>query len=96
MSTDEEMIIRGRLVTEYAEAKQLKTLLQSERDRLGKLIVAAGNRIQGEYPFLCSIPTEEQLATLNPAKIIELYSETKKNQETLEDLQSKMTSLGLL
>lgn len=96
MSDDEEMIIRGRLMTEYANAKRTRTILQTERDRLGKLIASLGVSVQGEFPYQVSTPKDEQFDALDADKIRELLKETEENASTLEDLAKKLTGLGLL
>ncbi|MBK8464688.1 MAG: hypothetical protein IPL32_02570 [Chloracidobacterium sp.] len=95
MSNDEEMAIRGRMMTDYTEAKKRKVILQAERERLGSLINYVGVCMQGEHPHITASFKEEHFAALDAPKVRELLDETKENTELIANLRKQLMALGL-
>ena len=93
MSEEQEMAIRGRLMTDYTAAKERKVLLQRERERIAKDFNYIGGCLISEFPETSS-DVAGRLESLNVQETVELLAETKANNESYRDLRKKLTDLG--
>lgn len=91
MSEDQEMMIRGRLFTDYGEAKKKRTLLQAERERIGNLLNYVGTCISAYDPSNSSTITQAHFDAMDQNNIELLIEDTHLNNEKLRDLKQKLT-----
>jgi hypothetical protein len=96
MSSDEEMAVRGRMMTEFADAKRHMATLHAEAERIGKLIYYVGACIQHASPHHSAGITEEHLAALDGPKVKSLLEDIKQTDEKINTLRERLTALGLL
>jgi len=74
MTADEEMMARGRLVTEYGETKKHFGLLISEATRMGGIYASLGSLLKS-FPQLYLYDREEKEIKLNADTEVVLNSE---------------------
>lgn len=92
MSNDEELIIKGRIATDYADAKRKNALLGAERERVGRLLVEIGRHFERDQ----IVPlTEEHFAVVDMDKLRALLADSAENKSRLVGLQEKIRDLGL-
>lgn len=93
MSTDEEMIVRGRMVTDYQKYKERLILLGSELGRISQGFIDLGKAIQASHWKYELKP--EQLLLLNAEKLSALISDYNETSGKLHELKEQLKALGI-
>lgn len=96
MSEEEEMISKGRLVTEYSEAKKKKILLDDERERLGRTVKEIAIALEHFNPQLPNSLKDEHYEALDAEKIRSIFDLGYRHEEYLNGLERKVKALGLV
>ena len=99
MSTDEEMLARGRLVTAFSDANRRYGTLLGETSRIGKLYSELGNTLKNLASLYgrsreVTLDAETE-AVIDVAKIRALLKDLHQTHESLEQLRSQIEPLGL-
>lgn len=93
MSEDEVMAVKGRLVTDHAGARERKTVLQAEIERIGHDLRELADYLLDNTPFYPF--SDSKLDCLDPMKVRQLLNDKKDNDERLRNLKEKLSQLGL-
>ena len=94
MSSDEEQLAIGRIVTDYKKAKQRLVALQSEALNIGRLMQETGRTLTYAKPSTASFKPENFIK-LDHAKIMTLVNEIDTAWNEVERLREQLSSLGL-
>lgn len=93
MSSDEEAVAIGRIVTEHQEARRRYMALRSEQERIAKVLELIGSLLKYGHP-LHQI-TQDDWALLDVDRIRTHSAETTAAFARLQELQEKLSALGL-
>jgi len=107
MTDADEMAARGRLVTDYAEAKQRLATFEAEADRMGKQlrelsmlltdnpdrIVFSGQPVTPEYQ---NVQVLDDKLPAQVAKIPALVQDIRQIKAEVQRLHQRMVALGLV
>jgi len=106
MSADEELTAKGRLVTEYADAKKLVALLRQEVERVADTFLSVGKALKDQSENVAikgqamslTRPKRIDIADDWPdqAKLSSLLNDLREAIDRLQDLEQKMRDIGAL
>lgn len=94
MSTDQELIQRGKMVTDFQQAKARLAALRSQAADLSKTLIRIGQALQNENlengaldAVISGLPAKEDLQ--------QLVSDVRAAQKTINDVQKGMRQIGI-
>lgn len=90
---DREMAFRGKLITDYIEAKQRLEALQAEAKNLGNRLREIGNGLF-QHPDKVT-PETDWLTLLDSGRVTKLVKDLSQTAVKKVDLQQKLKALGL-
>lgn len=96
MSEEEEMAVRGRIMTDYADARKRLVTLRAEAERIGKLLSYTGACMQHENPHQSAGIANEHFEVLDAEKVRSLLADIKATSERVYSLREKLNILGLV
>ncbi len=96
MSENEEMAVRGRMMTDYSEARKRLVTLMTESERIGKLFQYVGACMQHKSPYNSCTIADAHYGAMDAANVKTLLDNIQETNQTITDLREKLQTLGLL
>lgn len=93
MSTDEEMIVRGRMVTDYQKYRERLILLVSELGRISQGFIDLGKGLQSNRWKYEIRP--EQIQLLNAERLLTLIADYNETSAKTHELKEQLKALGI-
>jgi len=95
MSQEEQFASNGRLVAEYAEAKQRLIALRAETRRIAEAAEKLGKFIHSAHPRMYKNGMQYAKLIPPPDKITELLNQISSEAERVESLGAQLSALGV-